>query len=586
MENQNLTPETPVEGQVVVAPETPVEAQTPTTDTITAQQVPQQPNVEPQPAMQPNMYASQGMYANPAVPPQTPKKKANGVVIGLVIAIVVLVMALGGLVAFAAYNMFANSPEARLAKGFAKWTEEDKKTVSSVSETLGWAEINNSMLHGATSKDLSLNMTFPSLELPTIGIDMVDTCDYPNQKDFSDWKVSVSNIELLNFQIALDSEKLYLGIPTLLADTYFAETENFAQNFNNSTWAEMLGLTLDESFVLDTWAQEEEKTEAEEVDESILFSEEFMEDFEAKLKEMAENIIIEETETVIEVSRNGKTVKCDGIYVVAPKDDLNDIMDMMQEELRDGKYGQEIIAKLSESGVVDVEDTWNQIVDLLNVRFTDDFQLMFYLDNKNNIVHMATPEVIVMDNGVAVGLALDFVGDQNPNDVVEGFLKVVENNAGVTLSYDFVLENEEKDTTATTDFDVKMVIEEVGYDTTEGTLDFTYKWDSEKCEFEMEVSMESEGEQLLSFGMEGNFADVVKKESFVMDLGSLKLSIEGEDLMKVTGQFEVKPLAEEVKIPSESKDFFGMTEMDIQSMLFEIIGNAEKMTEALEEFSF
>ena len=595
MENQNLNTETSVEAQASVndkqaetnVPEqavatTPEMAQ-PTVQPESAAQPAMQPNVAPQPAMQPNMYAAQGMYANPAVPPQAPKKKGNGLVIGLVVAIVALVLALGGVVAFAVYNMFANSPEARLAKGFAKWEEEDKTTVSSVSETLGWEDINDSMLHGAASKDLSLNMTFPSLEMPTIGLDMVDTCDYPNQKDLSDWTVSISNIELINFQIAADSDKLYLSIPTLLADTYYADTEGFAENFNNSAWAQMLEMTMDESFVLDAWAEDQE---TEETDASLLFSEEFMEEMEAKVKEMAENMTIEETQTAIEVTRNGKTVKCDGIYVVAPEDDLNDIMDLIQDEFRDGKYGQEMIAKLQESGVADVEETWELIVSLFDARFTDDFQLMFYLDNKNNIVHMATPEIVAMDNGVAVGFAFDYVGDSNPEDVVEGFVKVTMDEMGETFSVDFTLENEEEKNTKTTNFEMTMVVEEVGFEPTEDIFDFTYEWDSEACEFAMEANMESEGENLLSFVMEGKFTDIAKGEGFVMDLGKCNLSADGEDLMKITCDFEVKPLEEEVKVPSQAKDLLGMSEADIQNMLMEIIGNAENMTEALNQISF
>ncbi len=598
MENQNVTPETPVEAQAPVTTETPVapenvapqvapEAVAPqaTPENVAPQATPEnvapQQGVAPQPAMQQPMYTQQPMYANPAVPPAAPKKKGNGLVIGLVVAIVVLVLALGGIVAFAAYNIFANSPEARLAKGISKWSATEKSKVATVSETLGWEEINNSMMHGATFKDLSLNMTFPALDIPTIGLDVVDTCDYPNQKDFSDWTVSISNIELINLQIAADADKLYLSIPTLLENTYAIGYEEFATNFNKSVWAEMLGTSIDEELELNPWVREDAQSGAT----SLEFSEEFLAELEAKIKEMSENIIIEETGTAIEVTRNGKTVKCDGIYVVVPEEDLNDIFDLIQDELRDGKYGQDMIAQLTQSGVIDVQTTWNQIVAILDARYTDDFQMIFYLDNKNNIVHMATPEVATMDNGISVGFAFDFVGDSNPTDVVEGLIKVF-TEEGVNAALDFKLENKVSGSVATTEFELTATVEELGYDTSEAELEFTYEWDSDKKEFEMEANMTSEGETVLEFGMEGAFEDVVKNEGFTLELGSLGLSVDGESLMKISGEMEIKQLDEEVKIPSESIDFLGMTQVDITSMLLEIMQNADKMSSALESFSY
>lgn len=526
-----------------------------------------------------NVNTETNLYANPAVPPATPKK-SNGVVIGLIIAIVVLVLAICGVAGVAAYNLFANSPEARLTKGIAKWTEtkEDKNTVS---ETLGWEEINDAMLYGATKKDLSLNVTFPLFEIPTIGIDMVDTCDFENQKDLSEWEVSVSNIELLKFRVAADAEKLYLAVPTLLKSTYHLGYENFKDNFNNSAWATMLEVTMEEDMELNPWTMNET---AEGMEADQFFSEEFMADLEAKVAEMAKNITIEETDTVIEVTRGDKTVKCDGIYVVAPKDDLNELLDMIQEEMREGTYGQEAIAYLEANGVTDVQEAWDMIVSILDGRFTEDFQLMFYLDNKNNIVHMATPEMVVIDNEVAVGLSMDFVGEENPTDVVEGFYKIAFNDyQGVT--FEFTVENEKEDTKAVTNLDAKVIVEEEGLEPEEVTVEYEYSWDSEDCEFTMNIGFESEQEEL-GFAMEGRFADIVKGESFTMELGKFMLDENGDTILKVTGDFEIAPLTEEVKIPSESVDLFGMTETDIQMLVFEIMGNADKMTDALNEFNF
>lgn len=529
-----------------------------------------------------NLNTETNLYANPAVPPVAPKK-SNGLVVGLVIAIVVIILALGGIVGVAAYNMFMNSPEARLAKGFAKWTEvkEDKNTLS---ETLGWAEISESMLYGATKKDMSLNLTFPMLEMPTIGLDMVDTCDYENQKDVSDWEVSVSNIELVKLRIAADEENLYFAIPTLMESVYHIGFENFKDDFNNSEWAAMMEMTMEEDVELNPWTAKED-ADAEETGASVLFSEEFLADIDAKMTEMAKNMTIEEADTVIEVTRNGKTVKCDGIHVVAPKEDLNEILEMIQEEMRDGQYGQEAIAYLESNGLTDVQETWEMIVSVLDARFTTDFELMFYLDKKNNIVHMATPEMIVLDNDVAVGLSMDFVGEENPADVMEGLYKVVLEDR-VAMSFDFTYKNETEATQTKNAVDVKVIVEEAGMEPEEALAEYEYSWDSETMEYEMSLDVDSNGETVLGFVLEGKFDDVVKSESFAMEIGKLIVNVEGINFMKVTGDFAVQPLTEEVKIPSESVALFDMTQMDIQMLVLEIMGNADKMTDALNEFNF
>ena len=158
------------------------------------------------------------------VPPVEPKKTKG--VKGLVIAIVAIVVALVSVAGVAAFVVVSNTPEARLAKGIAKWAEKDGDETFAEG-VLGLDAILDAMMYGATKKDMSLNVTIPALEIPTIGIDMTDRCDYPNQKDVSDWEVSVSNIELICMQMAADSDKLYLSIPTLLGDTYHIGYEGF-----------------------------------------------------------------------------------------------------------------------------------------------------------------------------------------------------------------------------------------------------------------------------------------------------------------------------------------------------------------------
>lgn len=513
------------------------------------------------------------------VPPVEPKKTKG--VKGLVIAIVAIVVALVSVAGVAAFLVVSNTPEARLAKGFAKWAEKEN-TEAFAEDVLGLDKILDSMMYGATKKDMSLNVTIPALEIPTIGIDMTDSCDYPNQKDVSDWEVSVSNIELMSMQVAADADKLYLSIPTLLGDTYHIGYEGFTDNFNNSAWADMLELVLEEDVQINPWAMQE--AQEDDAEAELIFSEEFMVAFEAKIAEISKNMTVQKRDLSFEIVRNNKTFSCDEIGVVVSKDDLNDLLDLIQEEMRNGKLGAEMINVLQANGVVDVQEQWDQVVALFDSRVEEDFEVYFYLDKKNNILTMSTGR-FAMDNGVLMSLSLDYLGEEDPAMIVGGTYYVKEKE-GASLHVVFTNEHKTEGSKESTQLKMDFEVSEYDSEPMAANMDIETSWDNETYDFTMSIDMDVEEESMFGFMMEGKFADIVKGESFTLELGKCIVNLEGFNFMKVTGDFDVMPLTEEVKVPAESVDLFGMTEMDIQMMLFEIIGNAGNMEDALNELNF
>lgn len=512
--------------------------------------------------------------------PQVEPKKTKGVK-GLVIAIVAIVAALVCVAGVAAFVVVSNTPEARLAKGVAKWaTKDNGKTFAE--DVLGLDAILDSVMYGATKKDMSLNVTVPALEIPTIGIDMTDRCDYPNQKDVSDWEVSVSNIELIRMQMAADSDKLYLSIPTLLDDTYHIGYEGFTDNFNNSEWSDMLELVFDKEAKINPWTLQ--KVQEDDAETEIIFSEEFMEAFETKIAEISKNMTVQKSDFPFKIVRNNKTFSCDEIGVVVPKDDLNDLLDLFQEEMRNGKLGAEMIETLQANGAVDVQIWWEKVVALFDSRVVEDFDVYFYLDKKNNILTMSTGR-LSMDNGVIMSLALDYLGEEDPAMIVGGtyYIKEIE---GASFQVDFTNEHKTEGSKESSCLKMNFELTEYGLEPVFVNMDIETSWDNETYEFSTSIDMDEEEESLFGFIVEGRFADITKGESFTLELGRCILNTEGYNIVKVTGDYSVMPLAEEVKIPTESVDLFGMTQMDIQMMLFEIIGNVGNMEDALNELNF
>lgn len=505
-------------------------------------------------------------------------KSSKGVIIAIVAAVAVVCVA--GVAAFA---LLSNTPQARLAKGFAKWSDvkEDKDIAE---EVFGIDELLDSMMYGATKKDLSLDVTLPLFNIPTMGVDLVDSCDYPNQKYLAQLELSVSNIELMTMQIAADAEKFYISLPSLLEDTYHVAYEEFAENFNNSVWAEILELNLEEDVQINPWIVKENEKEAEEAEREFAFSEEFMEAMEAKAAETVDSMIVEDAEITVPLVRNGKTVECDTIRVVVSKDDINDMLDMIQEELENGKMGEEMRKVMEANGSANVQETMDMVIAIFDVRFVEDFQVEFCLDKSNTILQMKTPQNVVVDNGTAVGLTMDFAGGKKPATILSGDVIVVDGEVA-EIQVEFACENTVEGTKELNKFEMDFAVSEYGMDPVLTNVDISYSWDNETHEFAMSVDADEMEETVLGFAFECKFDNIVKGESLSMEIGRCIVNYQGTTVMKMTGDYMVQPLAEEVKIPAESVDALEISQMGLQKILFEILGNAGSMSDALEELN-
>lgn len=552
----------------------------------------QQPGTYGQPgtySQQPQAGAYYGQqFFSPVPPAQPPVKKKKGAA-GLIIALVAFGILLVGVAVWLLFRLFGDSPQAKIGKGFRNWAKESEAYGSSIGEQLGWEQILEMLNEEAAAVHVSMDLTLPEAGIPTVGVDADAAIDWENKRQDSEIAVSVSNTPLLQFCLAADADRIYLACPQLAEQTYSLETKGLGKKFNASAWARLTGMTLDESLEYDLWAENdaaEAETEETETAEE-LFGKEALERMTEDMERIARTMLAEETGTSIVIDRGRKKISCAGYRVVLEKEAVNAFLDDVQEEIRSGRYGQTVKEKMLESLDVpeDVDRIWEEAVSVLDGRFTADVEFVFYLDNKNRIVHMATPEPLRLDTSdMGFAFAVDFNGAERTLDDVSGTIKLIGELPEDSLRIDFtrrakcgrdIYENQ-----------VEIVLS--GYDAYSGeeesvSMVYSNQWDLETHDFDIDLAAYMEDESL-SLHLEGAFEEIRKGRAFTLNIGSASLRLNGDTLLKIRGTYEIKPLEGQIEMPGKATDLLTMSENDISMLIYEMSVNLEDAFDLGTEF--
>ena len=563
-------PEQPVQ-PVYAQPEQPVQP-------VYAQ--PEQPvqpvYAQPQQPVQP-VYAQpqqpvQPVYAQPPVPPTTPaqpvhgavppadgnggKKKGKGGLIAIIIVIVVLLLAAAGVLA---YKLFGTSPEKKLTQGIINLQAEMTANASPVSEQLGAEEIIRLLDEKPVTMDMSLNVSIPSLEttLDTVGIDYTVNYDLNNKLMDAQMKLSAMNMDLVGMDMAASGNTLYLSLPGLLTNSYFINTDTFGKDFNASPWTSLLDMPLDESLSFQLF-----NTDAASDDtDSNLFAEE--------IANIMATMKVEDSGTAVEIERDGKTVKCNGVKVTLEADALNELLDAFEKE-----FGQadSVNDMLSDYGI-DEEFMRSSSSDLYKARVKNDVELYVYLDSKNRITNVATASKIRLKDSALTGISfsLVFSGSENVLDQISGTVKLETEGNSAKIE---VKRSAQQDASQTKS---KLTLTFSG-DNTDGQAVFTYtdKWDLDNMEFAKEFVISSDTEDV-SLVLKGAFSDVQKGESFKLTIGEFALSSNGTDLVSASGEFSMAPYDGTIEVPENAVDLLAMSESDFEDMVTELITSVYSM---------
>ncbi len=568
-------PEQPMQ-PVYAQPQQPVYAQ-PVQPVYAQPQQPVQPvYAQPQQPVQP-VYAQpqQPMQpAQPPVPPTTPaqpvygavppadgnggKKKGKGGLIAIIIVIVVLLLAAAGVLA---YKLLGTSPEKKLTQGIINLQVEMTANASPVSEQLGAEEIIRLLDEKPVTMDMSLNVSIPSLEttLDTVGIDYTVNYDLNNKLMDAQMKLSAMNMDLVDMDMAASGNTLYLSLPGLLTNSYFINTDTFGKDFNASPWTSLLDMPLDESLSFQLFNTDAASDDTD--TDSNLFAEE--------IANIMATMKVEDSGTAVEIERDGKTVKCNGVKVTLEADALNELLDAIEKEMGQADSVNDM---LSDYGI-DEEFMRSSSSDLYKARVKNDVELYIYLDSKNRITNVATASKIRLKDSALTGISfsLVFSGSENVLDQISGTVKLETEGNSAKIE---VKRSAQQDASQTKS---KLTLTFSG-DNTDGQAVFTYtnKWDLDNMEFDKEFVISSDTEDV-SLVLKGAFSDVQKGESFKLTIGEFTLSSNGTDLVSASGEFSMAPYDGTIEVPENAVDLFAMSESDFEDMVTELITSVYSM---------
>lgn len=478
-------------------------------------------------------------------------------------AVLILVIA-GGLL----YRFVFHTPLARLTKGLTKMAKELQDYENPVAEEIDFAQIITGR-KDAAAIDLRLNVGLPQVDgLPTIGLDFENSYDYNAKNLQADLCFSVYNADLFRTRMTVIEDILYLQIPHVFADAYSINLSSLGKDYNNSIWADLTGIQLDEDFSYDFFAHSETGTDSD----IAKLKEELREVLREDLAEIWEDIRIEESGNTQKIVRNGETVTCQAITVTLDKDDLEELIEDMSHALFKSDYVEGILAKIIASdgdstGSYGVRKILTGILaEQMHLELEDDIQLCFYLDNKDRILAIETYDTIAVKNSKIdnIGFSFAFTGRERTLDHITGQILFELNG------HEFIIEIEQE-AEVTKDLYEKTLLACVRTDGAEKQAEIEYvsSWDIEEKEFDLELLFDVPF-HTLHMNAKGAFRDIQKGEAFTLELGKYHLAVDGDILMTLSGSLQFGPFEGGITAPKGAKEFLKLSQWEIYQMAAEL----------------
>ncbi len=504
----------------------------------------QQPNQGyAQPNYQNPYYVNQsGNGVNGAVPPASvPKKKIPKLAIILPIAIIVIAA-----IIVAVVLIMKNK-----GNGSAKETVETavSSTLSSDSPTLlsgylGSEELNTMIESGAYSQSITLNITdLSGYSMPEdaylfegLGITTDSSVDLANEQVFSSAAITYGGISYLDFDMFAYNDYMAVALPSLFSGYIEFKTTNFAEDFNNSYIASMLGseyqLPAELSFDYFEYLRELNTTEIAVPDEIN----EFLESIEYSKADSAEV---------------GSLGKCDGYNITVTKESVKDLFKWFCDYCNANN----------------VTISYAEFEPYLP---TEDIVFTVYVDKKGRMVRFSYEDDFNVDGTTLnVNAKIDFVGTDRPTDVITGSIDLTAE--GTTLS--LVIDSK---TTATATSSVTNTTLSVNmYGMAMGSFTYYSSVDTSTGIYTMNASIDAMGENYLYMTMDGLYSNVVAGKSYTFDINDMTIDImNGEYCVSLNGSISQGPLSGSVEQPSGTKyDLFTMTESDLTVISEEMMNN-------------
>lgn len=490
---------------------------------------------------QSDLYQPLNGFGGQVVHPYKPRGQKRGIstkiIIGVACTFATLVIIGGGLLAY-----YMSTPLYKITKGMQNLAEEMIDLQNPLLEKAGADDIMEMMQQDGSHVKTKLNLT-PEGGF-TLGIDTDFNKDMHAKELSLDTAVSMMNVELVHFNVYADDEKLCFSLPELYLENLYIENENVVSQYNNSMWGDIVPLDT-EDYSIDLFSGADERISIKDWRNMTKTWGRFEDDIDACVDAM----------TVEKVEK--------GLYrVTFPAKEY----DRLFKDLI--KYYDEVLgtgynSRQPDTGVLtEVFGEYKKLI-------SSDVVLLFEINGKNRIESiMLEKPVKMLDDGASLDGELFFLGEKRSSDMVQGKISI-NGLDGTTREVIWQVQQTLANNTYQVDMDLKLT---EGKETV-GKLKYVEKSDAAKDEFDMMFSFKDAWDDI-ELIVEGSLDDIVKGESVEIDLDKVVLTMDDEDLFKLTGSINIEPQTKPVtsKVKAETA-FFDMTESDWWDIISKVVGD-------------
>ncbi|MCH5275354.1 MAG: hypothetical protein J1E65_05905 [Lachnospiraceae bacterium] len=492
------------------------------------------------------------------------RKKVGLLVGGISLTAVLILLIAGGLL----YRFVFHTPLARLTKGLTKMVKELQDYENPIAEEIDLAQVMNNRKDSANI-DLQLNIGLPLVNgLPTIGLDFEDSYDYDAKNMQADLWFSVYNADLLRARMTVIEDMLYLEAPHILTSAYSVNLASLGKDYNNSIWADLIGIDMDEDYSYDFFTRSAIGADAD----ITKLKKELREVFQEDLTEIWEDIRIEESGDTKKIEGNGESVICQEIVITLDKDGVEKLGEDVSRAIYKSDYVEGILAKIAASdsystGSYGLRKLLTGILaEQIHLELKDDIQLCFYLDNKDRILAIETHDAIFLQNSKIDNIRFSFIftgGERTPYHISGQILFELD-------GHEFSIEIEQE-AEVTKYFYEKTLLVCVRMDEEEKEAEIAYisSWDIEKKEFDLELTFQIPYFEI-NMQAEGALSGIKKGEAFTLKLRKCNLSLDGDTHMTLSGSLQVQPFEGSITAPEGAKEFLKLSQWEIYQMAAEL----------------
>ena len=495
-------------------------------------------------------------------PSAKPKKNMSGLVVGILCAAaVVLVIVIGVLVSRSLLG--GGGPQRQLAKGIANMAQEMAAYQSSVAEDIGLDAINQLKDKEPVNTRIAFKITDPSAtgSLDSVDIKVDGVTDYGKKMAEYDLGVGAYGFSLDIASVIAADNTVYLSVPMVFQESiYSLELTDLGKNFNNSAWSSLMEQTMPEDYSLTLFGDKD--TDNGET--------EFQNILDRQSSITADSMKFETISQKKAFTVDGAMVEYGGVRVTIDRDAYNESMEAMRDDILASDFYQNFMEGYRTTYAADFDELKNGMDDMIGqifgIRVEQDIVLDFYLDQEGRIVNISTPEDLMVsgqDIGVdSIAVDIDFLGTERTLDSIEGGFYM---QSGDEILYIGMSRTAD----ITDDYYSENLMLVMQDDNSDDDITFRYsnKWGYEDQTFDLEMSIEVP-ESSMEIRADGGYTDIVKGESYTFQLNHGALTIDGEDLLLLTGSIGIEPAENEIEVPDNAIDVLKMSESDIEDLLY------------------